>query len=463
MNFEVKRITNGPKHHLFGFHDLVQTNGKGDLALALEVDDISHPPLPGESCLSGIVPAGGGDFIPVHKTHTWNYPQGARQQWIGESDLFVCNDRDENGNLFAWVSDARDRKTVGRLPFPVHCINTQENLAFWQDFDRLHMVGGYGYTPFVAQIQKHSLSKDLPKDDGIWVGNLKTGESSLLVSIYDVAACGEKHPVKTGYPHYVTHAMLNPSGTRLAFLHQYRVPDGGDIARILTIGIDGRGLRCLGKGVLSHFTWIDDRTIFTWGEHQPALSAFREAAWLRIPGVLQGALAAKKVMRMMRMMRASKAHGGKPADRSQQSKAFLLMHDDDNAGIVKNGLGIMVEDGHPMGCPGNEAIVVNDTYPDSSGYRTLMFYDVHSEHRTDIGRFKMISDKPDVSRFDWRLAMSGVDVRVKKKFPRDLYLFTRSGYHCDLHPRWSHDGKRAYFDSIHEGSRQVYAVDYPCR
>ena len=116
-----------------------------------------------------------------------------------------------------------------------------------------------------------------------------------------------------------------------------------------------------------------------------------------------------------------------------------------------------------MGRPGNEAIVVNDTYPDSSGYRTLMFYDVHSEHRTDIGRFKMISDKPDVSRFDWRHAMLGVDGRVKRKFPRELYLFTRSGYHCDLHPRWSHDGKRAYFDSIHEGSRQVYAVDYPCR
>lgn len=211
INFEVKRITNGPKHHLFGFHDLVQTNAKGDLALTLEVDDISHPPLPGESCLSGIVPAGGGEFIPVHKTHTWNYPQGARQQWIGESDLFVCNDRDERGNLFAWVGDARERKTVDRLPFPVHCINAQENLAFWQDFDRLHMVGGYGYTPFVRQPTKLSLSKDLPEDDGIWVGNLNTGERRLLVSIYDAAGCGEKHPVKTGYPHYLTHADAQPS------------------------------------------------------------------------------------------------------------------------------------------------------------------------------------------------------------------------------------------------------------
>ena len=76
---EVIRITNGPKHHLFGFHDLVQSNAKGDLALALEVDDISHPPLPGETCWSGVVPTDGGEFIPIHTTHTWNYPQGARQ------------------------------------------------------------------------------------------------------------------------------------------------------------------------------------------------------------------------------------------------------------------------------------------------------------------------------------------------------------------------------------------------
>ena len=69
----------------------------------------------------------------------------------------------------------------------------------------------------------------------------------------------------------------------------------------------------------------------------------------------------------------------------------------------------------------------------------------------------MIDDMPDMS-----LAsefFSGVDDKILAGISQQSLAFTRSGLHCDLHPRWNNKGTRIVFDSIHEGSRQVYSVD----
>lgn len=451
-----KRISSGPKHHLFGFHDLLATNGAGDLALSLEVEDINHPPLPGETCSSGIIPAEGGDFIPIHATHTWNYPQGARQQWIGRSDLFVCNDRDRDGRVRARVCDARKGVVVDTLQFPVHCLDAEREVAYWQDYDRLHMVGGYGYTPFPSQKFPASLSGDLPMDDGLWMGDLKSGEKELLVSIRDVAACGEKRPVETGYPHYLTHPMLNPSGSRIAFLHRYRIVDGGETTRLMTIGTDGRDLRCLAKGFLSHFTWIAGDELFIWGAHQPGLFAMREASFLRIPGAFQVAVFAKKILKAI-TRKSRSSNKGNSSD--LQALSFLRIKDIPEHEMMKCASGVLTVDGHPMANPVDRHRMINDTYPDANGVRILMEYNLDSNKRYDVGTFKMTNLKPDKMRFDVSLAQYGLDRRIIRKFDQDLYLFTRSGYHCDLHPRWSSDGKFAYFDSIHEGTRQIYRTE----
>lgn len=452
MNNNIKCLTHGPKHHLFGFHDLVQTNAKDDFALSLEVDDISRPPLPGESCRFGIVTKD-GEFHAIHTTHTWNYPQGARQQWIGDSDLFTCNDRAQNNDVFAWVADARSMKTIARLDFPVHCVESRTGKAIFIDYDRLHAVGGYGYVSG-RQIGTMRLA-DMPDYDGLWIGDMKSGKRALLASLSEIALCGERKRVKTGFPHYITHPMLNPDGTRVAFLHRYRVADGGETSRLMTIGLDGSGLRCLAKGFLSHFTWIANDEIFIWGANQPALYALREASYLRYPGISLMVKVTKGILRKVRNTLQKQAMRS-----SAQSMTFLRIKDSTDAMISHSAIGILTEDGHPMARPGELTCLINDTYPDGRGERTLMLYNIQTNVRTDIGKFRMLDDQPDLSSFDASLAQAGTDTRIVRKFDRELYMLARSGLHCDLHPRWSWDGRKAYFDSIHEGTRQIYVVEF---
>lgn len=450
MKFNVRRVTDRPKHHLFGFHDLVQSNARGDLILSLEVEDISRPPMPGETCASGVVRDGA--FIKIHDTHTWNYPQGARQQWIGDTDLFACNDREPDGRLVCRVSDARKGVVCETLPFPVHCLDANSGKAIYINYDRVHAVGGYGYTPLVAG--NGNRLEDIPSDDGLWIGNLRSkSNGELLVSLAQIAVCGEKRPVRTGFPHYITHPMLSPDGKRVAFLHRYRLMDGGETTRLLTIGVDGHNLRLLGKGFLSHFTWISNDEIFIWGKNDPSLYAMREARWLRIPGAQQGVVLAKKLVKTLRGVRRSSGSG------VAQANFFLKIKDSEDVSSDSLGGGILVEDGHPMANPRNLHYLVNDTYPDADGNRWLMFYDVDKNERTNVGQFRRLFEVPDIAHFNWRATQAGMDPRIVKKFNRDDYLFYRSGFHCDLHPRWSADGEVAYFDSIHEGTRQIYAVE----
>ncbi len=450
MEYVIEQISKGPKHHMFGFHDLIQTNADGNFALALEINDISRPPLPGEECKSGVIDLRTKEYVQIHSTHTWNYPQGARQQWIGRSNLFLCNDREQDGRLVSRVSCAQKGKVVDTLPFPVHCINSDLQKAIYINYDRLHAVGAYGYVPNRKLGYQHI--EDLPENDGLWIGDLQSKQVvGLLASIREIASCGEKSVRKTGFPHYVTHPMLNPRGDRIAFLHRYRVPDGGETTRLMSIGIDGSGLRCLAKGFLSHFTWTSNEEIFIWGAHQPKIYSMRESAYLRFPGVLKMSKLAKSAIRFLRRTHHSTTS-------SLQSHAFLTIVDQEGGAIEKSALGVIVEDGHPMACPKQLREVICDTYPNSKGDRQLFLYNLDQNVRKEISTFRRIFSEPDKDTFDYRMVQSGTDVRIAKRFDLSHYLFARSGFHCDLHPRWSYDGEFVFFDSIHDGTRQLYRV-----
>ena len=84
-------------------------------------------------------------------------------------------------------------------------------------------------------------------------------------------------------------------------------------------------------------------------------------------------------------------------------------------------------DGHCSYSP-DRKYVLTDTYPDNERMRTLILYRIADNKRIDIGKFFS---------------------------PRELAEEIR----CDLHPRWSRDGKKICIDSTHQGNRQIYVLD----
>lgn len=441
MNLEIQRLTNGPKHHLFGFHDLLITNHAGDKLLSLEVDTINRPPLPGE--LFGVGYVKDGQYIRVGETTALNYPQGARQQWVADTELFTVNNR--VGDV--WGTDLYDASTnllVDRFEATTHMLSKDGKYAYGLDYARLTRLGGYGYTG----LEDKCASEATPSTTGITKMDMQTKKVELLVSVRQVAECGS---ASSGVSHhYLTHLCLNPSCTRVAFLHRYFMADGGLMTRLMTIGTDGTDLRCLAQGFLSHFDWKDDNTIYIFGRANSSLDALRNNPLLSNPLMAGPMKVAKKVAKLI----LRRGTGGGNAN---AGKYFMTITDSEQPIITPFAQGLITEDGHPMTNPLNNDWCINDTYPDAEGIRTLMLYQFSANQRIDLGTFKRLFEDPDMALKDTYFA--GVDAKILNSISAEELAFTRSGLHCDLHPRWTRDGKTAVFDSIHEGTRQIYAVN----
>lgn len=88
-------------------------------------------------------------------------------------------------------------------------------------------------------------------------------------------------------------------------------------------------------------------------------------------------------------------------------------------------------DGHPSYCPTDNNLVVFDTYP----------------NRARVQEVKIARDTD----------VEGKDIKVLAK------VFAPFRYdndtRCDLHPRWSRDGKKVCFDACFEGHRGLYVVN----
>ena len=439
-NFDVKRMTHGPRHHFFGYHDLAITSQKSGRALFLAVDDMRSPPEPDDFASVCVMdPDDPTSLREITKTSTFNYPQGARQQWVGDTDNFIVNQA-VGTQTVSRIYESGSGKKLTQLERGCNAAGREGRKIYSIDFGRAHRLAGYGY----SGIKDETPNDPAPKNNGVFVTDVETNKSELILNIAEVVerngyACGSDSF------HFFTHMCLNPKGDRLAFLHRFRLPDGGEQTCLMTVGTKGENFRVLVQGMFSHFDWKDDSTLLIWGRRNGTVASVRNSPLLKIPLFAASLRLAKAPLRKVIGSSAiMQAH-------------FHLVKDADPTTTEVCPPEALRVDGHPMVNPKNRDWIINDTYPDEKGIRDLYLFRFSDGQRIDIGQFKM-SDETSTAE-----VIAKAKPRLKDQIDVGLnferYIYTQSGLHCDLHPRWFADGNRGAFDSIHEGDRQIYMVD----
>jgi len=260
-SYTVRCLTRGPNHHFFGYYGICPWNASARQIVCLESPFQDHMPSREEPAAIGLVDVETGKFSQVATTHAWNFQQGAMLHWnpLHPDTEIIYNNR--TGDEI--VSVILDLKTGGkrRLPRAVNAISHSGKYALsltYGRLGRLRKVVGY------SGIEDPNPNTPHPDNDGVFLLDLTTGQSRLVVSIRQVyEMLKERHPELENAHMWFNHVVFNRSDTRFFFLARTRKPSGGLETGMFTVNVDGSDLREVipyGKSV-SHFDWRNDREI----------------------------------------------------------------------------------------------------------------------------------------------------------------------------------------------------------
>lgn len=268
--YQVRTLTTGPKHHFFGYYGIPPWNQSGKYLVCLESDFQDHLPKPEEAAAVGLVDAKTGEFKKVGETRAWNLQQGAMLYWnpLDPENEVIFNDRraDQPGKI---VSVALNVKTGKKryMPLAIAAVSHNGRHALSLDYGRLHRlrpVVGY-----VGAVDPNPQSPH-PANDGVFLMDLKTGKSKLVVSYETIyQRLVKDHPdmatmLKERHL-FFNHTVFNKDDSRFFFLARIFTPPPNSRleSAMFTCNLDGSDLREVvpfGKGV-SHFEWRNAKEI----------------------------------------------------------------------------------------------------------------------------------------------------------------------------------------------------------
>ncbi|WP_437203033.1 hypothetical protein [Planctomicrobium sp. SH664] len=277
--YTVRQITHGPHCHFFGYIGHVGTtpwNASGRYLLALQTDFQDRMPHPGEAANVVLIDTQRDNEVRVvDQCRAWNFQQGTMFYWNPQAPetQFFFNDRDPETNRVRTVLyDLQAGKRVrefesGETPFGNSGVAQQGGQFLGLNYGRmarLRPVTGY---PVAFDWTGEAPA---PANDGIFLTDVATGESRLLVSFATLQSELQRHfPMKwkdldrKGL--FINHTLWNRDGSEIYFYCRGDFEDFPAEDRVnvpFTIRPDGTGLT-VQEFIGGHLEWNDDGRVLT--------------------------------------------------------------------------------------------------------------------------------------------------------------------------------------------------------
>jgi hypothetical protein len=249
-----------PAYTGYWFYDGLQFDESGRYALAMKVDFQNREVKPSDRGEIGYIDLKDNNrWTKIGETTAWNWQQGCRLTWRGNSHEILWNDRADDGSHF--VCRAYDFKTgkCRTLSRPIYNLSRDGTCALTHDFQRMR----HGKSTHYAGIPDRYEGQIAPGEIGVEKMDMKTGRVEFLISLKRMAEIAFPQGYKGKTNLYFFREGRNPSGTRfIAFLKNADRPTytGG-----WSISADGKDVRFFYM-TPSHHAWLDDDTMLE-GRH----------------------------------------------------------------------------------------------------------------------------------------------------------------------------------------------------
>ena len=392
-----RAVTRGPHDHLLANYFAINAWSADFRYLAvLETDVNGRLPRAGERCTVGLVDTQDGNrFVPVTTTACWNFQEAAMLHWLPNEPDTFVFNDVRDGAFVAVVMNWRT-KAERIVPHPVSAVSRDGRWAISVNYARLHLTRpDYGYA---GEGQDARAATTWPEDDGLWLVDLTTGEAKLILSVAQGRA--RMPPPK---------AVPGKPGNPLAYYcHTVFNPSATRIFFLArTVDWFEKETHKIPQWLTTSFTVRTDGTDLRrcFADDTAGGSHFN---WLDDENMVvttwpTGASGRKNGRHMK--FRVGEEEKGRPM-----------------------APGLLDWDGHCVYSP-------NGRWMSTEGYYDFNFNRQWAIMRTSDEAVKAVGE-----------------FFVPEKY-RPTY------WRCDLHARWRPDGRQLAFNSVHEGSRQVYVMD----